>query len=85
MIDARLAPRAHLQAGGSRQARALIGGEGFFDSIMFDERSRKREAILYRHGRALSDKGQHGMAGIAEQSGAPLNPSRQGIAIKQPP
>jgi hypothetical protein len=76
--------RQRLEAGGSRKPQPLIAAQraGNVGSGLGQTR-RQRRSVLDRLGGALSDEGQHGVAGIPEQGHPADRPALQRGAVEQ--
>ena len=85
MIDKRLAARFALHAGRPGRASGAIGGQGA-DNVTAGFKSRRQgRGVLDGLSRALREKRQHRVRGIAEQSDPPMVPIRRRLALDQWP
>ena len=80
MVDPRLGQGLALHAARTRDAIARIAGERRLDIVGLAEPPRQRARVLDRLRRALREKGNHGVRGVAEQRDAARAQSAQSAA-----
>ena len=78
-------PRRCLNECGARPAQRLVARQADLDLVIRRNATCKHRGVFDRHGRALRQKGQGGVACIAQQRDASVTPFHHGRAVKQRP